>query len=159
MNPMEKTELELLRALSRKKDSDLTQPQRQRLAYLSIRLKMDSRNRWGPIWDYLTFLFYKADIEGLCGSVADGAPYDEYEPEVEQILPRIFVLHTQGELTEENVRQVIVDVFRQMFGAGNKDEPSEVYIQRCNFPAGQIVNFFHGAPFMFGIRDCEPWLR
>lgn len=52
------------------------------------------------------------------GFVATGAPRDEYEREVDTLLPRLLTLHRAGELSEPQVLEAIHAEFIKWFGAG-----------------------------------------
>jgi hypothetical protein len=155
MRPHETDELDELRKLSRTKDSNLTDRQRERLAYLSLRHRNDERNRWGPLWDWMLFTLYKYDIEGLCGP--RGAPYDEYEAEVGIILPRLAKLHEQGMVKHQDVAIILKEVFDQMFCAFPKEKGHA--IERFDGVAGAITKFFAGWPFQYGLDDVKDFLN
>lgn len=142
-------ELRKLQDLQRTDDSSLTPEQRSRLAYLSMCETRAKRNGWGPLWTWMNFLLWKFDLEGLCGP--DECPYDEYEAEVKEILPRLVQLHKENKLTRETVKVALKEVFDKMFIPGTK-------LERYDPMAGIIVNFFAGSPFMYSIKDCEEFL-
>ena len=141
MNESQKSELESLRV---KPDKDLTAEERSRVGFLSLREKCDLRCKYGPLWDFCNFLFYKADPEGLSAS---GAPYDEYESEVAKILPEVVALYREKKMTTEAVKKIMVDAFVTMFGppshlhAGSRPGPSKQYTDAFDWPARRIMCF------------------
>ncbi len=153
MRPTEKDEYKEL-----KKSVLLTERQRERLAYLSMRNKQDQRNHWGPLWDWLTFLLYRFDIEGLCGDI--GCPYTEYESEVELILPKLADLWREEKFThaqrEEEIKTIFKEVFDKMFSASS--EPGH-NLERFTELAKAIMCFYHGLPLQFSFDDVlKKWL-
>jgi hypothetical protein len=51
------------------------------------------------------------------GFIATGAPSDEYEREVDTLLPQLLALHRTGELSEPRVLETIHAEFIKWFGA------------------------------------------
>jgi len=154
MRSQEAHELDELRNLSRTSDRQLSDRQRERLAYLSLRQRNDQHNRWGPLWGWMVFILYKYDIEGLCGP--QGAPYDEYEAEVGMILPRLAKLHEQGMVKHQDVAMILKEVFDQMFSAHPQEKGHA--IERFDGMAGAITKFFAGWPFQYSLDDVKDFL-
>lgn len=139
-------------SLNSKKKKKMSKRRIHRFLYLDMCRKCALRNEYGPLWDYLKNVLHRYDLEDLKSSQC---PYDEYEYEVELILPKLKKLYVnkKTQIKRKDVEEIIDGVFRKTFSHSRKSSayPSGHFSKVSN----EITDFLNGKTITFSINSIE----
>ncbi len=110
----------------------------------------ESCDKYGPMYHWMIGLLYRHDNMRLCfNDVQEGAPYDEYTPEANTILPRIIALYKEDNLDTASAQKVLFEEFFKWFdGYGPAEDDF--------FEAAQeIADFFAGTPLVMSVNEWK----